>query len=642
MKRVCNAMARFGIDFVAIVVAFMISFLLRLDFSFDWQWFLRALVCLPFVALCEFLGLYLFGATRAAWRFISISDVWRILLALSVAQIPLVAMRLIVGSYMDDVETAQWFLIPVGVLFINWVLVVALCVGVRVLRRMIFEKANRLSFQTIGARAILIGSGSDAKQIAESLRNDAQSPFDLVGIMSESPEDAGRVIAGVPVLGNMEKMSQIVDKYEIEQAIIVESDNTAESLRGILDACAEASIKTKIIPRMNALISGKVDIAQMREISVEDLLHRDPISLDKDEISRFLHGRRILVTGAGGSIGSELCRQVLAFEPTELVLLERCELFLYAIEREMREKAKSTKIIARLVDICDESRLDEVFVESRPEVDFHAAAYKHVPLLEFNPGEAIRNNVEGTAAVADCALRRDVAAFVMISTDKAVNPTSVMGTSKRIAELYIQGMSGKGKTRFCAVRFGNVLGSTGSVLPLFRQQIRQGGPLTVTHADMVRYFMTIPEASQLVMQAAAMAQNGEIFVLDMGKPVKIVDLARDLIRLSGKTERDIPIVFSGVRPGEKLFEEIGFNEECMDRTRHPKIYVGKIHHVDLEQLKSDIADLSKLRDSQDNARVREAMHKIVPEMLAPEPIGSTEITPSIEMTPLTIVAPAEE
>ena len=536
-------MARFGIDFVAIVVAFMISFLLRLDFSFDWQWFLRALVCLPFVALCEFLGLYLFGATRAAWRFISISDVWRILLALSVAQIPLVAMRLIVGSYMDDVETAQWFLIPVGVLFINWVLVVALCVGVRVLRRMIFEKANRLSFQAIGARAILIGSGSDAKQIAESLRNDAQSPFDLVGIMSESPEDAGRVIAGVPVLGNMEKMSQIVDKYEIEQAIIVESDNTAESLRGILDACAEASIKTKIIPRMNALISGKVDIAQMREISVEDLLHRDPISLDKDEISRFLHGRRILVTGAGGSIGSELCRQVLAFEPTELVLLERCELFLYAIEREMREKAKSTKIIARLVDICDESRLDEVFVESRPEVVFHAAAYKHVPLLEFNPGEAIRNNVEGTAAVADCALRRDVAAFVMISTDKAVNPTSVMGTSKRIAELYIQGMSGKGKTRFCAVRFGNVLGSTGSVLPLFRQQIRQGGPLTVTHADMVRYFMTIPEASQLVMQAAAMAQNGEIFVLDMGKPVKIVDLARDLIRLSGKTERDIPIVF---------------------------------------------------------------------------------------------------
>ena len=299
-------------------------------------------------------------------------------------------------------------------------------------------------------------------------------------------------------------------------------------------------------------------------------------------------------------------------------MLERCELFLYAIEQEMRAAAKNTAIVARLADICDASRLDEIFEESRPEVVFHAAAYKHVPLLEFNPGEAIRNNIEGTAAVARCALRHDADAFVMISTDKAVNPTSVMGTSKRIAELYIQGLSGKGKTRFCAVRFGNVLGSTGSVLPLFRRQIRDGGPITVTHADMVRYFMTIPEASQLVMQAAAMAENGEIFVLDMGKPVKIVDLARDLIRLSGKTERDIPICFSGVRPGEKLFEEIGFDEERMDRTRHPKIYAGKIHHVDLDGLESDIAELSKLRDSQDNARIRAAMRKIVPEMIEPE------------------------
>lgn len=631
MKRVCNAMARFGIDVAAIVVAFFVSFLLRLDFSFDWQWFGRALVCLAFVVICEFSGLYFMRATRASWRFISISDVWRIVIALSVAQIPLVAVRLVAGALDESSGNVQMLLIPVGVLFTNWVLVIALCVGVRVLRRMIFEKSHRLAFPTIGARAILISSGVDAKQIVESLRNDAQSPFELVGIVSEAPEDDGRVIAGVPVLGNIAMLSQVVAKYEIEQAIIVKSDNTAASMRGILDACAEASIKTKIIPRMNALITGKFDIAQMREISVEDLLHRDPISLDKEEISRFLHGRRILVTGAGGSIGSELCRQVLAFEPTELVLLERCELFLYAIEREMREKARSTKIVARLVDICDVDRLDEVFGESHPEVVFHAAAYKHVPLLEFNPGEAIRNNVEGTAAVADCALRHDAAAFVMISTDKAVNPTSVMGTSKRIAELYIQGLSGKGKTRFCAVRFGNVLGSTGSVLPLFRQQIRQGGPLTVTHADMVRYFMTIPEASQLVMQAAAMAESGEIFVLDMGKPVKIVDLARNLIRLSGKTERDIPIVFSGVRPGEKLFEEIGFNEECMDHTRHPKIYVGKIHRVDLEQLKADIAELSALRDSQDNARVREAMHKIVPEMLEPEPIGSTEMTPSLEM-----------
>ena len=261
--------------------------------------------------------------------------------------------------------------------------------------------------------------------------------------------------------------------------------------------------------------------------------------------------------------------------------------------------------------------MDDIFAECRPEVIFHAAAYKHVPMLEYNPGESIRNNIEGTAIMADLAVKHGCEAFVMISTDKAVNPTSIMGTSKRIAELYIQGMSTLGKTRFCGVRFGNVLGSTGSVLPLFRQQLANGGPLTVTHPDMVRYFMTIPEAAQLVMQAGTMAHNGEIFVLDMGEPVKIVELARDLIHLSGKTERDIPIEFTGIRPGEKLFEELGFNEEHMDRTGHPQIYVGKLQPVALEWIRAQIESLRPLRDSQDNARVRAAMKQLVPEMQEP-------------------------
>ncbi len=618
MKRVCNAVARFGIDLAALVLAFFASFLLRLDFAFDLQWLLRALTCLPAVLACEFGALHLMRATRAAWRFISLSDVWRLFAALTLAQVPIFAMRAGVGVAVERFAAMQLFLVPVGVIFINWVLAIVFCIGVRVLRRMLYEHARRLAGKGACVRALLIGTGDDAKQIVESMRNGTDMTFAAVGIISEAPEDIDRIIAGVPVLGNIAQIGAIAAKCQIEQAIIVESDSAPNRLRDILDACAEASIKTKIIPKINELIAGKFDLSKMREISVEDLLRREPITLDKEEISKFLRGRRILITGAGGSIGSELCRQALNFEPKEIVLLERCELFLYSIEREMRAAAKNTAIVARLADICDASRLDEIFEESRPEVVFHAAAYKHVPLLEFNPGEAIRNNIEGTAAVAQCALRRGADAFVMISTDKAVNPTSVMGTSKRIAELYIQGLSGKGKTRFCAVRFGNVLGSTGSVLPLFRKQIRDGGPLTVTHADMVRYFMTIPEASQLVMQAAAMAENGEIFVLDMGKPVKIVDLARDLIRLSGKTERDIPICFSGVRPGEKLFEEIGFDEERMDRTHHPKIYVGKIHHVDFDRLKSDIAELSELRDSQDNARIRAAMRKIVPEMIEPE------------------------
>lgn len=618
MRKIWNTAARMAIDIAAMVIAFFASYWLRLDFAFDRQWFWRVLCQLPFLLIFELGALYLFRATRAAWRYISLEDVKRILLALSVAQIPVFALRVVVGFWCDAHEWLSYFLLPVGVIFINWVVVLALVIGVRVFRRMVYESSQRHGKNRETTRALIIGTGTAAKQVVESIRVNPEAGLHVVGVISDTNNDKGRWIAGVPCLGLIDEISKVAQDNQVELAIILQSDAESEDLRIILDRCASVSLKTKIIPKIDSFISGNFDISNMREISVEDLLHRDSVTLDEAEIYHFLHGRRILITGAGGSIGSELCRQVLLFEPTELVLVERCELFLYTIERELRAKTKNTKIIARLVDICDESRLKAVFEETKPEVLFHAAAYKHVPLLEFNPGEAIRNNIEGTAIVAETALAFGVDVFVMISTDKAVNPTSVMGTSKRIAELYIQGLSSVGKTRFCAVRFGNVLGSTGSVLPLFKQQIRAGGPLTVTHADMVRYFMTIPEASQLVMQAAAMAEKGEIFVLDMGKPVKIVDLARDLIRLSGKTERDIPIVFSGVRPGEKLFEEIGFNEECMDRTRHPKIYVGKIHEVDLEKLRADIAELSKLCDSEDNAAVRRAMHGIVPEMLSPE------------------------
>ena len=614
-----NAAMRFAIDIIGLALAFLAAFWARLDFALDFEWFSRMMLHLPLVIAAEYLAMHLIGASRAAWRYISLADVRKISLAILLAHIPFVLERIVCGCLVESLSEAKMFILPWGIIIINICFSILACVGVRTLRRMQYESSvtHKKADGTKISRTLLIGTGSSSKQVIHSIRMHPELGIEVHGIISDNPEDKHRHMGGIPVLGTLSELATIAQKVSANQAIITHSDADADDLRRILDACAAVPLKTCIIPRMDNILSGAVDIGQLREISVEDLLHRDPVQLDKDEISKFLHGRRILVTGAGGSIGSEMCRQVLAFEPTELILLERCELFLYEIERELKPKAQNTKIVPCLADICDTTRVHDIFEACKPEVIFHAAAYKHVPMLEYNPGEAIRNNVEGTACIANAAVDHGCDAFVMISTDKAVNPTSVMGTSKRIAELYIQGISTLDKTRFCAVRFGNVLGSTGSVLPLFKAQINAGGPLTVTHPDMVRYFMTIPEAAQLVMQAATMAHNGEIFVLDMGKPVKIVDLARDLIRLSGKTEQDIPIVFSGTRPGEKLFEELGFDAEKMDHTVHPKIYTGKLKPVDLEQIKAQIDELRILRDCQDNATVREAMHKIVPEMLPP-------------------------
>ena len=612
--------ARYLLDSFVLSFALAAAFFIRFDFSPDAFWWFVMAVHWPFFVVCEIAAMVLAGATRGAWRFVSMADVRRILIGLVLAHVPFVIERIIVGTSVD--WKTRIVILPWGVIVMNLCLAVLGCIGVRVLRRMVFEselrkKSHSNHILVAEDRTLLIGDGTTCKQIIDSVRIHPELGILVVGIISDNVEEQSRRISNVPVLGNTGQIVEIAKKFHIDQAVLTEAVAESGKVRGIFNACAEIPLKTRIVPRMDDILSGTVDIGRMRTISVEDLLHRDPVQLDKAEISKFLNGKRILISGAGGSIGSEMCRQVLAFEPAELVLLERCELFLYEIERELKGKTTTTRIIPRLADICDAERIDEIFEECTPQVIFHAAAYKHVPMLEYNPGESIRNNVEGTALMAEMAVKHNCDAFVMISTDKAVNPTSIMGTSKRIAELYIQGMSTLNKTRFCGVRFGNVLGSTGSVLPLFRQQLANGGPLTVTHPDMVRYFMTIPEAAQLVMQAGTMAHSGEIFVLDMGEPVKIVDLARDLIRLSGKTERDIPIEFTGIRPGEKLFEELGFNEEHMDRTVHPKIYVGKLQPVALDWIRAQIETLKPLRDCQDNARVRAAMKQLVPEMQEP-------------------------
>jgi FlaA1/EpsC-like NDP-sugar epimerase len=426
-------------------------------------------------------------------------------------------------------------------------------------------------------------------------------------------------VRGIPVLGTIDELPKIAARLGVKQVIVTIADLEPKALRRIVERCEKERLRAKILPGLYQLIDGQAGLGRLRDVSIEDLLGRDAVKLDLELIGAFLTGKRVLVTGAGGSIGSELCRQVAAFSPGALTLVERSEFALFTIHQELLKRFPEVTLIPRICDIGDLARLDTVFVEDRPQVVFHAAAHKHVPMMEYNPGEAIKNNVFGTKAVADAADRHSAEAFVMISTDKAVNPTSIMGATKRVAEMYVQALSARSRTKYVAVRFGNVLGSTGSVIPTFKAQIAAGGPVTVTHPEMVRYFMTIPEASQLVMQAASMGNGGEIFVLDMGEPVKIVDLAHDLIRLSGLVPGvDIQIEFTGMRPGEKLFEELGFDAERMSKTAHPKIFTGRLTPMSLGAVEGALGHLHGFTGSTSAKTVREALRSVVTEMLPDE------------------------
>jgi FlaA1/EpsC-like NDP-sugar epimerase len=422
---------------------------------------------------------------------------------------------------------------------------------------------------------------------------------------------------GLPVLGNRENIPSVVTDYQITDIVIAMPSAPRSEISAVIEKCKDTDASIKILPSVIDLASGKVSVKIMRDVSVEDLLGRDQVDVDLAEIAGYVTGKVVLVTGAGGSIGSELCRQISFFKPEQLLLLGHGENSVYEIEIELRRTYPGLSFIPVIADIQDRHRLEAVFDTYRPEVVFHAAAHKHVPLMERNPAEAIKNNILGTKNMAECADKFGASRFVMVSTDKAVNPTSVMGTTKRVAEMFVQGLNRTSKTKFVAVRFGNVLGSRGSVIPLFTKQIREGGPVTVTHPEMIRYFMTIPEAVQLIIQAGAFAKGGEIFILDMGNPVKIHDLARDLIRLSGfKPDEDIKITFTGMRPGEKLYEEILTNEEGMTATKHNRIFVGKPLDFSLDKLMLMILDLELVARSADainrSEEIKYLLHRVVP------------------------------
>jgi FlaA1/EpsC-like NDP-sugar epimerase len=462
----------------------------------------------------------------------------------------------------------------------------------RVLRRLITGEMT--SF--IDAKKVLvIGGGDTGAIIIRELKLHPELKSLPVAIIDSDPIKLGKSINGVPIVGNTDKIFDVIDKYNIDEIIIALPSASNKDMNEIFDKCAETPCKVKILPSVSQLIDESVIIQKIRDVDIEDLLGREPIKLDVDEITSYIKGNSILVTGGGGSIGSELCRQIASYSPKQLIILDNYENNLYDIQNELLNAYPNLNIVGVIANIREKNRIEGIFAKYRPHVVFHAAAHKHVPLMEANPAEAIKNNVIGTLNVAECADRFGVKRFVLISTDKAVNPTNIMGATKRIAEMIIQAINKHSKTEFVAVRFGNVLGSNGSVIPLFKKQIEQGGPVTVTHPEIIRYFMTIPEAVQLVMQAGAMAKGGEIFVLDMGEPVKIYDLALNLIKLSGfEPEVDIKIEFTGLRPGEKLYEELLMAEESLEATKNNKIFVAQPVFTDLALLKREIECLKEI------------------------------------------------
>lgn len=619
MSRVVARTSQYLIDALVLSAALWLAFLLRFDWVLPAQMLKRVAFLWPYAVAFQMSVLIGLGVTRYAWRYVGLREAIRILLALSVASAVLLVVRLLLPAFASPAGRAQFAMLPVGVILLDLMLSFLGVSAVRIARRLLGERTERRNNGAVatttpgGTRTVLIGAGQAGVLVAREIAKWPALGIVPVGYIDDDSLKHGAVIHGIPVLGGTDRISELCEMHRVEEAIITIASAPGKEVRRITRLCEEAGVSVKIIPGLYEIVGGQVGLSRIRKIAIEDLLRRSPAALDEPAIEDALHDNVILVTGAGGSIGSELCRQIARFRPRAVVLFERSENALFEVHRELASEHPTIDFIPVLGDVGDTARVDEVFLTNRPRLVFHAAAHKHVPMVELNRTEAIRNNVFGTKCVADAAHRHGCLSFVQVSTNKAVNPTSVMGLTKRLAEIYIQSLDGRSETRFVTVRFGNVLGSSGSVVPIFQEQIAHGGPVTVTHPDMRRYFMTIPEATQLILQAAIMGHGGEIFILDMGQPVRIVDLAHDLIRLSGlRPNEDIEVVFTGVRPGEKLFEELSTDEESAEKTRHPQVFVGRCRTVEFQQIERALRALEQPGPVSQH-ELKRALIEIVPE-----------------------------
>lgn len=593
------------VDLVVIQFSAFMALLARFDFSYTLlreSMFLDALLrYAPWFTVLTVLIFIPFKLYSSLWEFASVDELLHILLAaMAVAVLQFAA---IVLNLVD---------LPLSFPMLNAMFLAVLTVLFRFSYRMARSIARRRSRRGVQARTMLIGAGSAGMQTLREFETSENSKNHVVCIIDDDPQKTGRYLNNVKIVGTRRDIAKAAQDYRVEEIVFAIPAAPTQQRKQILKLCQETGCKLKILPGISQLANGEVKVQKIRDVDVLDLLGRDSVQVDLSQIAEYLSGKTVLVTGGGGSIGSELCRQIAGHRPKRLVIFDIYENNAYDIQQELRRTHPGLELITLIGSVRDTERVNMLFETYRPEIVFHAAAHKHVPLMEDSPNEAIKNNVFGTYHVARAADRYGTKTFVLISTDKAVNPTNVMGASKRICEMIVQTMANRSATKFVAVRFGNVLGSNGSVIPLFKRQIAEGGPVTVTHPDIIRYFMTIPEAVQLVLQAGAYANRGEIFVLDMGEPVRIDDLARNLIRLSGFTpDEDIEIRYTGLRPGEKLFEEMLMDEEGLRETANKLIHIGQPIRISEEQFLEQLAQLETACE-QNSPQIRALIARIVP------------------------------
>ncbi len=594
------------IDMFIVVASVVLAYLLRFNFSIPEVEIDAFPKVLGYVAIVR-LASFLIGRTYVGIiKYTSTEDVTRIFLVVFTGSLVFVLTNLVTFYFINGL-----FFIPFSIIIIDFISTVLILTAFR----MVVKVAYMEMATPPGERSdiIIFGAGEAGLIAKRTLDKDVSINYRVVAFLDDKPGKIGKKLEGVSIYSS-KKLDELLNKWPVAQLIISPQNISQSKKQEIIETCLEHNTHVLNVPPVSQWINGELSFKQIRKVKIEDLLGRDVIQLDKEQVSKELAGRNVLITGASGSIGSEIVRQVAGYSINKMILVDQAESPLFHLELECADKFGAKDIEIIVADICDKKRMEDIYNSYKPHLVYHAAAYKHVPMMEANPSEAVNTNVRGTRLLADLAIKYKVDKFIMISTDKAVKPTSVMGASKRIAEMYTQAMNSKNGTRFITTRFGNVLGSNGSVIPLFREQISKGGPVTVTHPDITRYFMTIPEACQLVLEAGAMGKGGEIFIFDMGKSIKIVDLAKKMIMLSGLTlGNDIQIKFTGLRPGEKLYEELLNDEENTLPTHHPQIMIAKERKIDLESLSSQVKDLIAFSDSMDGFSIVKVMKEIAPE-----------------------------
>ena len=602
-------------DVLMIPVAWYLAYWLRFNLDTIPEEFVRtATLVLPVIIICQSFSYVVFGLYRGIWRFASLPDLVRI------------GKSIFLGVLITTLAVflfTRMAAVPRTVIPLYAILLFVFLGGNRIIYR--YLKDHRVEISS-GKRVLVIGAGEAGGRLLRDMLRHNRAQYLPVGMIDDDPDKTGREIQGIRVLGVFDEIPEVVKKHAVDLIVIAIPSLSSERMQRLVALCESANTAFKTLPKLEDLISGQVTVNAIQEVSIEDLLGREKIELDRDMMQAGLSGKVIMVTGGGGSIGTELCRQVADFAPSALIVFERSEFNLYRIHQELEKKYPQVKLVTVLGDVCDQRAVENVTGEYLPDMIFHAASYKHVSLLQAHPGEAAKNNIIGTRIVTEAASKFHCDKFVFISTDKAVNPTNILGATKRAGEIYCEGMNEVSSTRFITVRFGNVLGSDGSVVPLFKEQIRAGGPLTVTHPDITRYFMTAREACQLILQASVVEGEGGIFVLDMGDPVRIGYLAEQMIRLSGKEPgKDIEIQYVGLRPGEKLYEELFYDSEAKEETRNNKVFRANHVPADWNKVKQVVSRLEQALADADDDEIRRILADLVPHDNDEEPVAIVRV-----------------